>query len=383
MDDFKAHNEDVRKVWAAYRAGKPFRVPVTYSLNERMIMLVPELNPKGITPRQYMEDPAAHWELQMEFHKWVRFCVPQDAEMGLPDEWGCEVSLFNVYEAAWFGCELFYPPEDIPDTRPMFQERKEKLYDTPLPDPLRGNIMGRALELAEYMDRRRKEGFMGRPVAKPWMPTLITDGPLTVACNLRGASELCEDLMEDEKYFHDLLAWVTKGIIARCRAWMKYGGQADPGPGEVFGFADDQIALLSVQQYRQHVLPYHRQLVAEFHPKGPNSIHLCGDAQRHFETLMKELDFRSFEVGFPTDMALQRRVLGPEAELIGNIHPELLRKGPPKEIAKAVRELCASGVMDGGKFILREGNNCAPGTPIAHFAEMYRAGKEFGRYPQG
>ena len=381
MTDFTAHNEEVRKVWSAYRSGRPYRVPVIYSLNERMIMLVPGLNPRGITPRQYMEDPEIHWELQMAFHEWARSHVRQDAEMGLPEMWGCGVSLFNVYEAAWFGCKLFYPPGDIPDTIPMFRDKKELLYDTPLPDPLRGNIMGHALELAEFMDRKRQGGYMGRPVAKPWMPTLITDGPLTVACNLRGATEVMEDMLDDEKYFHDLMDWITRGIIMRCRAWMDYAGQNDPTPDEVFGFADDSIALISNAQYSGLVMPYHQRLIKEFHPRGRNSIHLCGSAQHQFSTLVNELNVHKFEVGFPTDMGRQRRELGPDVEFIGNIHPELLRNGPVADIEKAVSDVCSCGVMEGGKFILAEGNNCSPGTPDDNFLAMYNAGIKYGKYP--
>jgi uroporphyrinogen-III decarboxylase len=38
--------------------------------------------------------------------------------------------------------------------------------------------------------------------------------------------------------------------------------------------------------------------------------------------------------------------------------------------------------MRGGKFILREGNNLAPGTPIENVAAMYEACKKFGPYEQ-
>jgi len=36
--------------------------------------------------------------------------------------------------------------------------------------------------------------------------------------------------------------------------------------------------------------------------------------------------------------------------------------------------------MEGGKFILREGNNLAPGTPEENVAAMCAACKKFGRY---
>jgi uroporphyrinogen-III decarboxylase len=39
-----------------------------------------------------------------------------------------------------------------------------------------------------------------------------------------------------------------------------------------------------------------------------------------------------------------------------------------------------SGVMEGGKFILREGNNLAPSTPLENLWTMYDTGKEYGQY---
>jgi uroporphyrinogen-III decarboxylase len=36
-------------------------------------------------------------------------------------------------------------------------------------------------------------------------------------------------------------------------------------------------------------------------------------------------------------------------------------------------------VLDGGKFILREGNNLAPHTPLENTEAMYYAGREFGQ----
>jgi uroporphyrinogen-III decarboxylase len=348
---------------------------VTYSLVNRMILLDPALNTKGWTARRVFEDPDAMWELDLAFHHWTRFEVPQDAEMGLPDAWSTGVVLWNCYEAGWFGCEIRYPEGDLPDTVPMFQEHKERLYDTAMPHPLRGNLMGRALASHEQLVARAgREEFMGRPVRVDGLP-VGTDGPFTVACNLRGATETCTDLLDDETYFHDLMTFVTDGIIARMKAWKAYAGL--PAEGLPW-FADDSIAMLSPDSYRRSVLPFHRKIVKAFGLDTLPSIHLCGRAQHHFRTLVDELGVRSFEVGFPTDLGRARAELGDGVELIGNIHPGLLHDGPVARIRDAVRELCAGGVRRGGRFILREGNNCAPGTPIEHFAAMYEAGREFG-----
>lgn len=35
--------------------------------------------------------------------------------------------------------------------------------------------------------------------------------------------------------------------------------------------------------------------------------------------------------------------------------------------------------MEGGQFVLREGNNLAPGTPLENTEALYHAGRQFGR----
>jgi uroporphyrinogen-III decarboxylase len=153
-----------------------------------------------------------------------------------------------------------------------------------------------------------------------------------------------------------------------------------PEESDAWGFADDSVQLLSVHTYRDLVLPYHKRLTERFGPKGPNGIHLCGDATHLFPTIKEELCVNSFDTGFPVDHGKLRRELGPEVTIHGGPHVELLRSGAPERIREEVRRICESGVMEGGRFILREGNNLAPGTPPGNVAAMYDACREFGRY---
>jgi uroporphyrinogen-III decarboxylase len=91
----------------------------------------------------------------------------------------------------------------------------------------------------------------------------------------------------------------------------------------------------------------------------------------------------TFDLGFPTDLGLARKELGPDVLLRGNLHPELLRSGSPEEIERETKRICESGVMEGGKWIFCEGNNVAPNTPLQNFQAMYNAGKKYGRYEKG
>ncbi|MBC7321119.1 hypothetical protein H5T89_10810, partial [bacterium] len=147
-----------------------------------------------------------------------------------------------------------------------------------------------------------------------------------------------------------------------------------------WGFADDSIELISEETYKEFVLPYHKKLIDTFSKGGPNSIHLCGKASHHFETIRRELNVMDFDTGYPTDLGKMRKILGPEVTLRGNINPMVLLEGPTYRIEEEVVKLLQSGVMEGGKFLLCDGNNVAPCTPIEHLRTMYETGKRYGRY---
>jgi uroporphyrinogen-III decarboxylase len=67
-------------------------------------------------------------------------------------------------------------------------------------------------------------------------------------------------------------------------------------------------------------------------------------------------------------------------ELLGGPSVPLLRYGTPEQVREEVVRILRSGVMEGGRFILREGNNLAPGTPLENLWTMYEVGKQVGRY---
>jgi len=132
--------------------------------------------------------------------------------------------------------------------------------------------------------------------------------------------------------------------------------------------------------YREHVLPYHRRLCDAFSsPTQMRGIHLCGDSTRHFHTIRDELNVQVFDTGFPVDFGGLRRDLGPLVRLQGGPHVELLHSGTPAAIRADVQRVLKTGVTDGRRFVLREGNNLAPATPLANTEALYKAGREFGK----
>jgi hypothetical protein len=374
--DYQAHNAEVEAMAAAFRAGRPYRVPIIFGVNPRMLLLDPARNPQGISFEQYVRDPETMMQVQLRFRRWVRFEVVQDAEMGPPPKgWDLWVDLQNFYEAAWFGCELRYPPGEVPDTIPLLgDDRKRMLFDRGPPDPF-GGIMAHNFAVRDYFQQRKDEGFEfeGRPIGQVAPAAAGTDGPFTIACSLRGATEICLDIYRDPDYVHELLDYIVQATIARIQAFRRRAGEPLKTPG--WGYADDSVALLSVETFREFVLPYHRRLVETFSEGGENSIHLCGDATRHFATLRDELNVTSFDTGFPVDFGRLRAELGPKVWISGGPHVALLKDGTPDRIEAEVKRILASGIMEGGRAGPRWSSSASGAGPMRRRSPALCAGR--------
>ena len=388
--DFQAHNADVAALWSDYHDGRPHRVPVRIVGSIRNLIQNPDLNDTGFTFQDFFTDPEAQIRCQLAYQKWCRYHVLCDNEMGPPkDGWLLGVDFQNSYDAGWFGCPLHYDGNAVPDTIEILKENKNKLYDMECPDPLSGGLMERVVEFYEYMHERCGNlEFEGLPVRAPTtIPGEGSDGPLDAAYKLRGAAEVCMDMLTDPDYYHDLMEFITTSLIRRMKAireWLcvRHPNSLEKGQFQRpnFTFADDAVVLLSLDQYQEFVFPYHNRMVQEFSDGGRIGIHLCGNATRFFRFMRDHLNVYSFDTGFPVDLGLVRRELGPEVEILGGPTVMLIKDGPISKIQAEVRDICESGIMEGRKFIFITANNMAPGTPVEHIESFYEAVKQFGRY---
>ena len=374
--DWERHNQEQRQVWEGFSRGAQSRVPMILGVNPRFLLCDRRYNPRGVTFREYMTDPEVMWRVQREFALFARHFLPYDHEMGMPEEWHIYLDPQNVGEAAWFGAEVLYPDGDVPDTRPLLgDDNKGMLFEKGLPDPF-GGLYGHLRDF--YEKYAAGWTFLGRPgVCDP--SGFGTDGPFTVACNLRGAAEFCMDLYLDPDYAQELLEFITQATIRRMNAWNAYFGQPVP---DNFWFADDSIALLSTEDYERFVLPFHQKLIAGVTSgKGrDHTIHLCGDASRHFRLICDRLHVTAFDTGYPIQHGKLMRELGPEVTVQGGPPVALLQNGTPEQVTAETRRILEEVLPCTRRFILREANNLPPGTPLANVAAMYEAARRYGRY---
>ena len=376
--DFAQHNAEVQALWAAFPTGQAPRVPIVFGTNARYFMVNGTANPTGIDFRRYTEDPDVMFDTLLQFQRWSRFNLLQDAELGLPERWSIAPDFQNYYEAAYFGSTVEYLPGQVPDTQPEFSDAPERVLEHGVPEPFAG-FGAKALAYYEHFQARaQRETYLGRPITIS-APLCGTDGVMTVACNLFGPNFVCEALAGEPERLHKLFEFITESTIQRMTAWRKLAGI--PVPNDGFGFADDSVAMISTAMYRAHILPYHRQLLDAFSSRTQlRGIHLCGDSTRHFSTIRDELNVQVFDTGFPVDFGGLRGELGPLVRLQGGPHIELVRSGLPSAIRAEVQRVLETGVSAGRRFVLREGNNLAPGTPLENTEALYAAGREFGKF---
>jgi len=378
--DFSEHNEEVRRVWQAYRTGKPVRVPMALSVEQRWWVLDPELNRSGVTWHDYLNDPETMFQVCLQYKYALVHRVAQDVEMGVPaDAWEITPHFANIVDEAWLGSDLVEIEGQTTTTRPAFSgEHKYEILEHGIPDPFDG-IMSQVREYYEYFRARADSyEFFDRPVRVGFPQTLNCDGLLTVAHGLRGP-ELFEDMLVDEDYYHALMNLVTEAMIQRIRAWRAYLG-IEPRP-TLGWFADDTIQFISTAAYREKVMPYHKRFMAALFGEGPHAMHLCGNVQRHLPLLVKEFNVKSFDTGFPLNFSTLRAEVGEDVEIQGGVKVPDLLACTPEEIYAKTRDILTSGILRGGKFILKEANDLAPRVPIANLEAMYTAAKQFGVYP--
>lgn len=151
--------------------------------------------------------------------------------------------------------------------------------------------------------------------------------------------------------------WSCSADVQNCYDPAFYGGKVHAPAGQVPA-VEPFLTLDDVDEF----------LATDF----------CGDATRHFKTIRDAVGVGSFDTGFPVDHGWLRRELGPEVMINGGAHVGLLRSGTPEACYRGTERILKSGIRDGGKFILQEGNNLPPQCPVENLQAVYQACLDIG-----
>lgn len=195
-----------------------------------------------------------------------------------------------------------------------------------------------------------------------------------------GMDKLLLDYMRNEELAF-ALARVTTDF---CKAALGMAG--DQGADVIIlegDLAFNISTLMSPDQYRKFVKPYHAEIVSFCHDRGMKAVkHSDGNLWPILDDLV-EVGFDGIHPIQPQCMDIKEakdRMKG-KAAVVGNIDCSfLLPFGTVEEVEKAVRETIEVAAPGGG-YILSSSNSIHPGCKPENYIAMVRAARQYGAYP--
>lgn len=185
------------------------------------------------------------------------------------------------------------------------------------------------------------------------------EGPLAEYCTLRTLEAAMTDLLVEPGFFHEASAITMDNAIAWSRAQIEAGA-------DMIGVGDAAASLISLETYREHVLPWQQKLFRGIHDAGGKvRLHICGNIRQILPGIA-ESGADVVDVDWMVDLEHARQVLGPDTLLFGHFDPAaVLKSGTPEDVARHARADIAAG---GERFGLMPGCEVPPGTPEANIA---------------
>jgi len=127
--------------------------------------------------------------------------------------------------------------------------------------------------------------------------------------------------------------------------------------------------------FREFVLPYYQRCYEAF--PGQRGLHMCGRIDHLLSILVEDLGITHLNgFGFVTSRERLAEVMGGRVVMSGGISPDLLLRGTPDEVKAECRRYLKTFAPVGG-YVLQDGNNVAPGTPLANLEAMIAAADEW------
>ena len=203
---------------------------------------------------------------------------------------------------------------------------------------------------------------------------------------LRGFEDWFMDLAADKKLAAALFDAVTEQSSALAEEILKVGGDLV----DVVAFSDDMGfqngPMVSPELYRQLFKPRHQKFFDTVKKNTSAFIHFhcCGSIYK----LLPDFIELGVDVIHPVQVAakdMDSSILAPEfgdrLSFWGGIDTQkVLPTGTTEEVKAEVRRRIRD-FAPGGGYILSAVHDIQPDVPVKNIIAMYKAGKEYGRYP--
>src|SRR5580765_4421288 len=276
-------------------------------------------------------------------------------------------------EAEATGCGVKYSDYVVPSIEThVLQEDKGALARLEIPDPRQHARLPGFLELCEGLVAAKFPTAVGAVAVGPW----------TIAMLMRNPEVMLLDTFEDPQFIHDLMRFATD----YCKRW----GDAivKTKIGLSFSEPTASISLISPDNYREFIAPYHKELVDHFKAKKVGvTTHICGTTYPIFEDLL-QVGFStiSFDLDQQSDPTLHvdqlkrfMEVAKGRAVAIGNVDATKFEKTSKDAMYAEVRRCIDTAARDSA-FILSTSCEIPPKSDPEIVKWFMDAAHEYGRY---
>jgi len=276
-------------------------------------------------------------------------------------------------EAEAFGCRVKYSDYVVPSIdQHVLQDDKGALARLPMPDPYKTARLPGFLEQCAALVAAKPPTAIGAVAVGPW----------TIAMLLRNPETMLLDTFEDPDFIHDVMRVATEF----CRVW----GDAivKTGIGLSFSEPTASISLISPDNYREFVAPYHKELVDHFKARKVGvTTHICGTTYPIFEDLIQAgFSTVSFDLDQQADPALYVDQLARFVDMargravaIGNVDATKFERTTKEAMAVDVRRCVDTAARHSG-FILSTSCEIPPRSDPEAVQWFMDAAREYGRY---
>ena len=364
---------------------KPDRVPVLHYIGSRywlpLIGYADKFN-------DYMNNHRTMLEAQMLGSKWIMENVKSDFHKIVlyPD-------FMWVEDVESFGADIVYPDDDSPwVSRPHLLQKNDDLDQLCNIDYVNSGIHGRMISFYRKMKKIAKEYEIcfldGKMIAADdcvYMGGGGILGPTVIAGDLRSVEALSMDFFDKPDWVKELLGIITDKSIEWLDTARKTGNGkiafcSDFHDGVTF-IGDDGTAQMSPKQFKEFALEPLKRLSEHFHKQGLKVMaHNCGKADHLLKFWAEEVKIDRY-IGFSylTDKNLIKEIMGGKISLIGGIDTIKLHDGKPEDVKEDVRKNLEI-LKDCPGYIIMDGHNIAPGTPIENLNAVTEAAEQYGTF---
>ena len=276
-------------------------------------------------------------------------------------------------EAEAFGCRVKYSDYVVPSIDAhVLNDDKTALARLPMPDPYKTARLPGFLEQCEALVKAKPPTAIGAVAVGPW----------TIAMLLRNPETMLLDTFEDPQFIHD--------VMRVCTDFSKLWGDAivKTGIGLSFSEPTASISLISPDNYREFIAPYHKELVEHFKARKVGvTTHICGTTYPIYQDLLDcgfttisfDLDQQADPTLYVDQLARFMDVAKGRAVAIGNVDATKFEK-TSKDAMYADVKRCVDTAARHSAFILSTSCEIPPKSDPEIVKWFMDAAHEYGRY---